>query len=53
MRVLSKNISSHIEMSVFAIEQDQVRERFLGEGRVVQKEVELFEASRGILLDVH
>ena len=40
-------------MLVLAVEQDEVGEGLWRERRVVQQEVELLEASRRILLDVH
>ena len=40
-------------MLVLAVEEDQVGEGLAWEWRVVQQEVELLEASGGLLLDVH
>ena len=40
-------------MRVLAVEEDQVRERLLREGRVVQEEVQFFETGRCVLFDVH
>lgn len=40
-------------MLVLAVEKDKVGEGLSREGRILQQEVELFEASGGVLLNVH
>jgi len=42
--ILRKNVSSEVKVILLALEQQQIAERFRGEGRVVQKKVELLEA---------
>lgn len=53
VRILSEDICGQVVVLVLAVQQDQVGERFRWERRVLQQEVELLEACRRVLLDVH
>ena len=53
MGVLSQDIGCEIVMLILAVEKDQVGECFCREGRVLKQEVELFESSGRILLNIH
>jgi len=51
--IFSEDISGEVIMLVLAVKQDQVREGFLWEWRVIQQEIELFETITWLSLNVH
>ena len=51
--IFCKNIGGEIVVVIFAIEEKKVLECFGWEGRIIQKEVEFFEAVLRIVVDVH
>jgi len=51
--VFRQHIGCHIEVLVFAVEQQHVGEGFRGERRVAEKMVELFEAILRVFFHVH
>ena len=53
MCILRQNISGQVVVCILAVEEDQVGECLLWEWGVIQQEVQLFERSSRVFLDVH
>jgi hypothetical protein len=53
VRIFGQHIRRQVEMVVLAVEQDQVGEGFRREGRVRKQEIQFFESTSSILLDIH